>query len=114
MSIPSKLEEMVAGLISDETRKREETEALLGEVAEGLEQILERIVEFKADPEAPNPDFPFNVLKVAGPSEDPPAPVLSEAERLKNFKAMFQRKGLPPELAAEKAEEMLGMRDGSR
>lgn len=96
MKIPTALEEMVAGLISDEREKREEVEGILSQI-HGLT--------------APffSPDAP-----IVSTPEEAPAPVLSEAERLKNFTRMFENKGLPPELAAEKAEEILGLRDGSR
>lgn len=99
MKIPTALEEMVAGLISDERKERERVEAILSQIHELTEPFF--------NPAAPQ------VSSHSEPDEAP-APVLSDAERLKNFTGMFERKGLPPELAAEKAEEMLGMRDGTR
>ena len=104
MRIPSALESMVADLISDETRRREEVEGVLSKIHELTEEY-------------------FNPEKAAGREaaeallsvpEEPPAPVLSQAEKLKNFKGMFERKGLPEAVAQEKAEEVLGLRDGSR
>jgi hypothetical protein len=109
MKIPTALEEMVAGLISDEKEKREEVEAVLG-------QIEELVSRFKADRiEAGIRER--GALSSDGsvpPPEDPPAPVLSQAEKLKNFTAAFERRGMPPERAQDAAEEALGMRDGTR
>jgi hypothetical protein len=97
MKIQDKLVEMVADLNSEERQKREEVEAILSQIHELTEPFF-------------NPDAPV----VASQPEEAPAPVLSQAEKLKNFTGMFERKGLPPDLAVDKAEEILGMRDGSR
>lgn len=97
MKIPKALEAMVADLISDETKKREEVEGILSQIHE----LTEPFFNPDAPPAQPQP-------------EEVPTPVLSEAQRLANFKAMFERKGLPEAVAEEKAEEVLGLRDGSR
>jgi len=94
MKIPTALEEMVADLISDETRKREEIEGVLSQIHELTERFY-------------NPDAP---VQPPAPVEAP-APVLSDAQRLQNFKAMFERKGLPEAVAEEKAQEIVGLRD---
>jgi len=108
MKIPTALEEMVAGLISDEQKKREEVEGILSKIHELTEPFF-------------NPDAPTSgeIAEGArqtwvGKVEEEPAPVLSQAEKLKNFSAAFERRGMPPERARDAAEEALGMRDGSR
>lgn len=98
MKIPKALEAMVADLISDETKKREEVEATLSKIHALTEPFF-------------NPDAP--VVPTQQP-EDAPAPVLSQAEKLKNFTAAFERRGMPPERASDAAEEALGLRDGSK
>ena len=110
MKIPNALEEMVAGLISDETRKREEIEGILSQIHELTEPFfnsnelngLQAVVAAGERGEA-----------VLG-AEVEPAPVLSQAEKLKNFTAAFERRGMPPDRARDAAEEALGMRDGTR
>lgn len=103
MRIPTALEEMVAGLISDEQKKREEVEGILSQIHELTAAYFE--------PERKLDHGGVGAVLIPEPES---APVLSDAERLKNFTGMFERKGLPPDLAVEKAEEILGMRDGSR
>jgi hypothetical protein len=103
MKIPSALEEMVAGLISDEQAKREEVEGILSQI-HGLTAPF-------FNPEAPLP-APEEI-----PTYEPdeaPAPVLSQTEKLKNFTAAFERRGMPPERAQDAAEEAIGLKDGSR
>lgn len=108
MKIPQKLEAMVADLISDETKKREEIEGILSQIHELTEPFFnpapERlsglpVLDAKEDIHIhPEPEFV--------PQE------LSDAQRVENFTKRFIRKGMPPDMAREKAEEECGLRDG--
>jgi hypothetical protein len=107
MKIPTALEEMVAGLISDERKERERVEGILSQIHELTAAYFKPGAFDKA----------LEKNWAAGKTadlEDPPAPVLSQAEKLKNFTSAFERRGMPPERAQDAAEEALGMRDGSR
>lgn len=101
MRIPKALEEMVAGLISDETKKREEIEAVLSEIHKLTEG-------FYAHPAGGTPH-----AEEVPPSEPEFVPQeLSDAQRVENFTKAFIRKGMPPDRARDAAEEECGLRDG--
>ncbi len=96
MKISSKLEEMVADLVSDERQKREEVEAVLSKIHELTEAYFK--------PEAPRA---IEMLQARDEPEDfEPAPRLDYQTRWNNFKKFREKMGDPPARAEEVATEM--------
>lgn len=144
MKIPTALEEMVAGLISDERKERERVEGILSQIHELTEPFFNQSI-YDDNPMLAEKERALGVGKVLDPKSSPDAPVyrepeerpaplvnarsvhaahvpvdaepvqeLSDTERVENFTKAFERRGMPPERARDAAEEACGLRDGSR
>lgn len=102
MKIPKALEEMVAGLISEERAEKERVEGILSQIHE----LTESFYHPRPDQEMAARIAERNGLINPPPPEPEAAPVPYNV-KLANFTGMMERRGLPPGLAAEKAEEFL-------
>lgn len=99
MKIPNALEEMVAGLISDEKSKREEVEAVLSQIHSLTEAYF-------------NPDAPVVVLPADAPEPEPQLAAPISQERLfENAVKFNERRGDDKFTAERKAKLQFGIED---
>ena len=98
MKIPAALEQMVAGLISEETKKREEVEAVLSQIHELTKDFYdpEKAREYEGSPVA-------RVLY-----DEEPRPVTVDRE-LESQRKLFEAKGFPTDEADRRARGILGI-----
>lgn len=111
MKISSKLEEMVADLVSDERKKREEVEAVLSKIHEMTEAYFDPEKEALRELAGGDTEERIQAMYAGAPPEPEdfePAPRLDYQTRWNNFKKFRENMGDPPARAEEVATEMCG------
>lgn len=98
MKIPAALEQMVAGLISEERAEKERVEAVLSQIHELTKDFF--------DPERYVEDARHFVAKQEALS--PPQPVTVDRE-LESQRKLFESKGFPTDEAERRAKGILGI-----
>lgn len=107
MKIPKALEAMVADLISDETRKREEVEAILSKIHELTEPFFNPDAPVRIDPSS----TPGSPAPLEEPEEFVPAPPITIERQLQNMTRFNMVRGDDQSTAERKSKMALGIED---
>ena len=103
MQIPKALEQMVAGLISDERAEKERVEAVLSQIHELTKGFY--------DPDAPRVFVPEDGSPPHVLSEPQPAQPISQERLLENAIRFNMRRGDDKSTAEHKAKQQFGIED---